>query len=332
MEFKINSAIEDSMFGVPCIVADIVLKLATAEQVKVLLYILRNLGKNFTYEEISANTGIPEDEVEESVFFWEQINVIFPENSPNHSTAYTNIMTAPVQPSPEPAPPQKTAENPVFTEPSPSSKRPSHSPNEIQGLAKADSDIAQLMQSVRNISINASNTFHNSLIWIHDYLGLKNEVILILINYCMTIEKTHPNYMETIARNWAENEIDTAEKAQAEAFRLMESRTYKNKIMAMFDMKRRPTPNQQAFIDRWQEAGYSFDMIQYAYELTIEQIDKRSFPYINKILETWTENGVKTLDEAKNAVSDHRKSYKPKNSDNSDGFDADKYDIVVNNF
>jgi len=50
VDFKTNSGIWGTMFGVPCIVADNFLKLATGEQIKVLLYILRCSGKNCTDE------------------------------------------------------------------------------------------------------------------------------------------------------------------------------------------------------------------------------------------------------------------------------------------
>ena len=36
------------------------------------------------------------------------------------------------------------------------------------------------------------------------------------------------------------------------------------------------------------------ELIEYAYEKTIESIDKLNFPYINKILENWYENGLLT--------------------------------------
>ena len=41
MEFKVNCGIWGTMFGVPSIVADNFLKLATGGQIKVLLYLLR---------------------------------------------------------------------------------------------------------------------------------------------------------------------------------------------------------------------------------------------------------------------------------------------------
>ena len=58
MEFKANCGIWGTMFGVPYIVADNFLKLASGDHIKVLLYLLRCSGRAVTNEEISANTGV----------------------------------------------------------------------------------------------------------------------------------------------------------------------------------------------------------------------------------------------------------------------------------
>lgn len=76
MEFKTNSGIWGTMFGVPCIVADNFLKLASDGQIKVLLYILRCSGRAVSAEEISVNTGVAPEQAADAVMFWQQANVL----------------------------------------------------------------------------------------------------------------------------------------------------------------------------------------------------------------------------------------------------------------
>ena len=57
MEIKLNNGVSGNTFGVPCVVADNLLKIADGEYIKVLLYILRNSGKICSEDEISDNTG-----------------------------------------------------------------------------------------------------------------------------------------------------------------------------------------------------------------------------------------------------------------------------------
>ena len=94
LEFKANSGAWGTMFGVPCVVADNFLKLATGEQIKVLLYLLRCSGRDCSAEEISANTGVSVQEASDAVLFWQQVNVL----TPQHVSA--SFASAPNQPLP----------------------------------------------------------------------------------------------------------------------------------------------------------------------------------------------------------------------------------------
>ena len=152
-----------------------------------------------------------------------------------------------------------------------------------------------------------------------------------LLVYCEKIDKTNAAYIEKIAMSWAEKDINTLEAAQEETERLSSSHDYISNIMKMFEMKRKPTAKQLEVIQQWRSANYSSELIHYAYEKTIEQIDKLSFEYINKILMSWSSSGYKTVDDVKRAESEFKKSKKSTQS-SSDDFDADKYSFAINNF
>ena len=62
-------------------------------------------------------------------------------------------------------------------------------------------------------------------------------------------------------------------------------------------MNRPPTPKQREYFDGWQAMQIPVDLIRYAYEKTIEQTNKLSLPYMQKILITWAEAGYKTRED-----------------------------------
>ena len=98
--------------------------------------------------------------------------------------------------------------------------------------------------------------------------------------------------------------------------------------MRAFEMQRRPTTKQQAFIDQWQSKGYKLEMITYAYELCVESIDKLNFSYIDKILATWENEGL-TSREAVNAARAKRSS----GSDSgTHSYSLEDYKQLMNNF
>lgn len=321
MDFKTNSGIWGTMFGVPNIVADNFLKLATGEQIKVLLYILRNSGKNCPAEEIAVNTGISPQEASDAVLFWNQVNVLT--ETSFSGTGNDSIMNAAAQP-----------DNVIATEraakPAPLRKQ-QLSPTEISAMMSDSSDIAELFKTAEGCLGTLTHTQQNSLIWMYSYLGLKKEVIITLIAYCVSIEKTNAGYIEKIACSWSENEINTLDAAQNEVTRMKKSREYTTKIMRIFEMNHRPTTKQEEYIKQWKNIGFSMELIQYAYEKTIEQINKLSFAYINKILISWRDSGFSTVTHVKNAESDYQKKKISSGNGQSD-FDVDKYKSLINKF
>lgn len=320
MELKANCGVWGSMFGVPCIVADNFLKLATGEQIKVLIYILRNSGRELTSEEIAMNTGITPQQAEDAVLFWQQANVLTPDTS---ISVPRNVMLQPENIVQSPEPVQKESPAPR--------RKDSLKPSEISEIMNDSPNIAELFKAAEATLGSINYTMQNSLIWMTNYLGLKAEVIMTLLVYCEKIDKTNAAYIEKIAMSWAEKDINTLEAAQEETERLSSSHDYISNIMKMFEMKRKPTAKQLEVIQQWRSANYSSELIHYAYEKTIEQIDKLSFEYINKILMSWSSSGYKTVDDVKRAESEFKKSKKSTQS-SSDDFDADKYSFAINNF
>ncbi|MBQ6034436.1 DnaD domain protein [Ruminococcus sp.] len=327
MEFKVNCGIWGAMFGVPSIVADNFLKLASGNQIKVLLYLLRCSGKLCSTEEISANTGVPADEAEEAVIFWQQANVLSPQANIG-SASVKSIL------------PQQTEVKTVQTPPQPPAKSsaepmPDHKTNlsgsEIAAIMDGSQDIRELFKIAESILGALKNSQMNSMIWMYDHLGLKKEVIITLISYCASIEKINTAYMEKIASVWAENDINTINAAQDEIQRMNASKEYSAKIAKLFQMQSRPTTKQNEFIQQWKNAGISLDLIRLAYEKTIEQINKLNFNYINKILLSWQDSGFKTVQDVEASESEYKKKRSGVRKDANDP-DIEQYESVINKF
>lgn len=332
MDFKANSGVWGTMFGVPCIVADNFLKLATGEQLKVLLYILRCAGRSCSDEEIAMNTGISVQQAADAVMFWEQVNVLIPQSPSPVSTIMSSpqpVQTEAVNEIKAPEPIPEQTEN-IKSVPR---QKQNLNPSEIAKMISESNEIAELFKIAEAALGTLSHTQQNSLIWMYSYLGLKLEVIVTLIYYCISIEKTSSGYIEKIACDWADNDINTLNAAQEEVQRLTMFNDFTGKIMKKFEMIRRPTPKQNEFIEQWKNAGFSLDLIGYAYEKTIEQINKLSFDYINKVLLSWKDSGFTTVKQVRDAENDYKnnRGKKSKNSGGS-GSDVDKYKIVINKF
>lgn len=327
MEYQVNAGSWGSLFAVPNCVVDHFLKLAPPNALKVLLYVLRHNDQALPDAAIAAALSLPQEAVEEAFSFWEQANVLTraasaPEPTPQPQTS---------SPQPTPSPVAATVPTPAVTEQKSYVQRTSAgfapTPSELAARIDAEQPIRALYDMAeRTFGRMLNHTEQRSLLWMYDYLGLNSDVILMLIGYCVSIQKAHVRYMETIAVDWQEHDICTLAAAQAEVQRLTAQRSFTAQIMRLFDMKHRPVSRQQEFIDLWQQKGYPVELIGYAYEKTIEAIDKLSFPYIAKVLETWDQNGLRDRE----AVDRFQGQRITENEEHS--YRLDEYKSLVNNF
>lgn len=314
MEYFLNAGTFGSVFAVPKSIVDNYIKLANESSIKVLLYMLRHNEQNYSQKNIAAALNISENQVEEAFIFWENANVFVKRENADIAE-------------PEKRQPDKSTE--IRTEPKKTVRKNYNiNPSDIAERIENSEEIKCLfLMAEESFGRPLNHTEQSIFIWIHDYLGLSTDVILMLTAYCISIDKGSIKYIETIAADWAEREINNHEAAQEEIKRLEEYSGFNHKIMKIFGMNRKPTSKQQEYINSWRDKNYNIDLIEYAYEKTIESIDKLNFPYINKILENWYENGLLTRAQID---GEKRNTQETKNNDYS--FDLDDIKSLVNNF
>lgn len=321
MDYCFNGGCWGAVFAVPQSVVDNYIKLANEAAVKVLLFVLRNSGRNFSSEEIAAALNLRENQVEEAFLFWENANILSKgkESEPAETVR------------PEKKEPAAPAEKSVRKSSIPSGTSYNLKPTEIAERVKTSEDV-RVMFTMAEASFGRplNHTEQRSFIWMHDYLGMSADVLITIAAYCISIDKGNIKYIETLASDWSEKGINTLERVQEEIKTQEEKHSFNGKIMKTFGMTRRPTAKQQEFIDSWKAKGYSFELIEYAYEKTIEAIDKLNFPYINKILENWYSQGLITKSKIDGENQSWKNSKPEKESEHS--YNLDDYKSLVNNF
>lgn len=296
MERKINYG--DHVFTVPAAVADHFLRLASADQLRVLLYFLRHAEEPLAPEQIADFLKLEAEDVTEALDFWTQANVL---HAADRGQAMTFRFSAPrIQPAlfeaPKPAVSASPAQ-PLMVQKSSKDVHPT--PQEIAAEIEKSSDLASLYAlTEKALGRVLKHSEQCSLLWMHEYLNIPDSVILMLVHYCSEIGKYSVAYVESIAVSWYENGIVTVEAAEHEIQRMMEAHTYTGAIVKMFELKRSPTSKQKALIEKWKAAGHSMELIRYAYEITVENTDSANFSYIDKILEDLAGKGITTPEAA----------------------------------
>ena len=338
MEYYLNAGCWGDVFAVPGAVVDDYIKLASGSAVKVLLYILRKNGKSLSSTEIAAALKINEDDVKDAFNFWEDLGILGNVPSENSHVKRDEKRESRASDTSEEAS-SKSAEHmetvtvrkasaPAVQTSSASFQR---TPRELEQLCQSSEMKAMLDMAQQTLGTTINHTMMRSIIWQHEYLGLKPEVILMLLSYCSSIGKTSTGYIDAIAVDWSQNEINTPLKAEDEIARRSAVHTFTAKMMSAFGLKRQPTPNQQKFFDEWMLKGYSPDLIACACERTTDYGKTLTVNYVNGILENWKKKGITTREQA-DAESKDKKNSSGGYSGEGTSYDISKFEDFANTF
>lgn len=300
MSYSINLGAWNSVFAVPCSVVDDHLKLAGSVQLKVLLWVLRHAGEPFETQNISDALGIDRADVGDAMLYWQETGLINA-NGVNLSPAGA-IKEAAVS-AEHPVQPQIQAEQPKEEKaPHHILTRPQKPDSEFVAKRMTEStEIACLMQSAQEILGRLiSGGDSATLLMIHDDFGLPSDVIIMLLQYAASIGKANMRYIEKAAMNWADEEINTHEKAEEKLRLLAENqKAWRTVEQALGITHRIPSKKEETFAQTWvNEWGFGPDMLREAYDRTIDGAGKYQPGYMNSILERWHEQGITTTKQA----------------------------------
>ena len=139
----------------------------------------------------------------------------------------------------------------------------------------------------------------------YDHLGLSVEVILLLTGWTVRRERRQKNnpaacprmpQVQREAFKWKRLGVDTLDRAEDYLRRqeAVDQREWEI-LQAVGVPERRPAvEKEREFISAWVEMGLSEELIRLAYERTVYQKKEMSWPYMNKILQSWHKAGYQT--------------------------------------
>lgn len=170
-------------------------------------------------------------------------------------------------------------------------QRPEYTRAMLTEFAKNE-DIAQLLYMTQKyLGKPLSNTEAGTIIFLYDSLHFTTDLIEYLVESCISKGHTSMRYIEKTALNWAEEGIDTVDKAR-DHMGSHSRNTYA--VMKAFGLSgRNPAEIERRYISKWfQEYGFSLEIVMEACNRTIQTIHNPSFEYADTILHTWKDNNV----------------------------------------
>ena len=293
---------------------------ASGEYVKVYLYLLRHAGESVEIPDIADALNHTEADVRRALAYWERAGVLAPEKEEtvvSESAVTRENMTDTGYMAPESRrnygdtdvegrmPEETMADN---------GKQPQSSD---RGMAKQQSgtpDIPDAGNSYDRMKrLSADEEFSALLYAVQQYLGktfsaiecekfayfydvlhMSCELLKYLAEYCAEGGHTSIRYIEKVALNWYQAGIHTRDEAREHSTRYSKDTSAVMKAFGI--MGRNAGTAEQEFMRRWfKEFGFDAAIVTEACNRTLTATGAASFPYADKILTGWKENGVRTL-------------------------------------
>lgn len=310
-------------FNVPFAVADKYIKLASEYQLKALLIILSNNGRNSSAE-IAKKLGITASDAEEIMEFWIEEGIVFIEG-----TEVKNI--------PAPAVSEKKADEEKEEKPSKKIQitAPVLTPKDIVDAAQENEEIGNLLEESQVVlGRTLSHNEQEMLVNMVDFYGMKSEIVLMILQYWRSVNEKENSrakgvaYVLKLAQNWLDDGIDTIEAAEEKLMQLEKSNKLWKEIAALAGIEhKKPTIKQSEMVLGWSN-DFSFDMIAAAIEQMREYSSAPSLPYVNKILKAWKKKGIKNLSDVENENKQFEKNKAEKQGKKDDKIEGTpSYDL-----
>lgn len=328
MDLKLDFGSFNSVFAVPCSVVDNHIKLAGSVQLKVLLYFLRHAGENLSIDDVASALSLSCADVKDAMQYWIETNLISTIvkdslaenndkiNSKNDIKSKLPLMT-------------EKSEN-LSLRKKVVSTRPDN--KSIARRIDESEEIKYLMQEAQVIlSRPISNSDSATLLMLHDVDGLPIDVILMLLQYAVSIGKCNLRYIEKVAMSWGEEEINTIEKAEEKIRHLENYRMAWSKVRKILGIDgRAPTQKEAEAANRWlNEWKISDDLIKEAYDRCVDLKGKYILNYIDSIIKRWKSTGINTLEKA--LAEKNNKSFKS-TADVSPSYNIESYFDTMDTF
>ncbi len=287
MNSLINPSVYSDTFALPGGAVDNHIKIASAIQLKVLLYIFRHSNEELDAEIIANALSVHTEEVNDAIEYWA-------------GAGFLNAPTKAVQP-------QKASGKKARMQ----SEKPTR--EEVARLAENDEKLQFLYREAQSVFGRGLKQNETSLFaWLYTDEGLDVSVILMLLRLAKKQDKVNVRFIESTAIDWIDSGVETIADAEAKMSEaLLYDQCWKLVCTAFGINKRKPSKKESELSYLWvNEWKYDRAILSKAYEICVDSTGEFSIPYIKAVLEKWHQSGVKKVEDIK---EDNKENKQKKN-------------------
>ena len=283
VNYRISGSMGLPAFPVASVFVDQYMAEANATFVKIYLYGLRlcyAVGTKPDNAHIAEALDLLESDVVRAWRYWEKKGVI--RRRADGGIEFVDLTME------RPAPPE-------LSEGEEGKGKPQYKAKDILQAVESDKRLSILLDYAQNVFGKTLSTGETATLFsFYDWLKLPLEVIMMLLEHCASLEKYNIRYAEKIALSWADEGIDTIEKAEQHLQNADKRSKLSRKYKRMLGIVGRDLSDAEyAHILQWtEEMEMPPELIKTAYEKAVLATGSASFPYINAILQSWYKQGI----------------------------------------
>lgn len=204
---------------------------------------------------------------------------------------------------------------------------PDYSSEELGHMLESDvGAVALVDEGQRRIGRMFNTREVAILVGLKNYLELSNEFLYILLEHCAHVGKTSMRYVETTAFGMYDEGIHDADALRQKLAERELYSGFEGRFKAMVGARgRRLSAKESRFINRWcLEMKYNFEMVELAYDITVDRCHEYNPAYMNGILERWYADGITTPDAVRADAEAHNGTQK-KTPQDGVSFNTDEF-------
>ena len=295
---------------------------ATAEQLRVLLWLASDPSLSQKTPQLAKLADCTQKTVKEAINYWASRGVLTADGAA--VTAMADLSGEPTVLSPAPVK-KKLLHR--------ADELPTYNTAELTALMEKRASVRALVNEAQQILGKLFNPSElNILVGMLDYLGMREESIVLLLAHCRNIGKTNLRSIEKYAYKMVDRGITEPDAMEEEIRTLEAMQSFEGEVRRLFGMKSRAlTTRESKLLRAWVEFGYGIDVVTKAYEMTVNATNEPSMPYANSIIERWHADGLHTLEEIERAEAEqkekkaNKKDGKPAGTVLGNSFDTDDF-------
>lgn len=309
--FKYGSAVAVLPTSVCALAKD-----ATKLQLEILLFAASDTALLSDTDALAKSAGASADEAREAILYWEKAGVLESVGAETKAEAES----------------ETGKEKQIRTEQADKPARvkipdalPAYTSEELGNILERREEYKQLVDDCQKAFGKIFNPAEvNIVIGLADYLSLPTDYIHLLFAHCGSREHKSVRSAEKLALKLFDEGITDTEVLAEYLKKAEEVRKIESDIRRIFGLGARTlTGKEKTIIAKWvSDYGYGADIIERAYDVTINSTSKPSIPYAGAVIDRWHADGIKTVDDIEKDAEAHKKK---KKEENQGSFDTDDF-------